>query len=286
MRRLLLTSLFLASLAAPAWAQVESREGLALQNQILELKRDIQALKSQMGLQPQSGGSLLGGSVPRPSVAAQAGSAEIAPQLLDRLTTLEDNTRRLNGRIDELENTMRTQHADLQKQIGDLQFRLDNPGAAPKPGAPAAQAQQSPPPGALGQAPGAAPKRTPELMLQEGNAALARRDYTLAESTAREALKASAGSPRAYDAQFLLAQALNGQRNYAQAAVAYGDTFERNKQGQHAQDALIGLSANLVALNEKKSACAALDTLRAQFPTPRADVASRAATIRAQAGCR
>lgn len=285
MRSLWLVFLMLGMLAAPAYAQIESREGLALQNQILELKRDVQALKGQ------GGGSALGGSRPLTSTGSSGGGGgEIATQLLDRVSTLEDSVRRLNGRVDELDNSAKRQNADLAKQIADLQFRLDNGGTTSRSAASGATASgapapaQSAPPASLGTV--AAPKRMPELMLQEGNAALARRDYTVAESAAREALNASKGQPRAYDAQFLLAQALGGQRNYAQAAVAFGDTYERNKQGQHAQDALVGLASNLTAINERKSACAALDTLRAQFPQPRTDVASRAATIRAQAGCR
>lgn len=269
----------LGMLANPAFAQVESREGLALQNQILELKRDVLALKNQ------GGGSVLGGTRPPSNSNSNSGGGEIAAQLLDRVTALEDLVRRQNGRLDELDNSSKRQNADLAKQIADMQFRLDNGGTAARPGStgPAASTQSTPP-APLANAP--SPRRTPELMLQEGNAALARRDYTLAESTARETLNAAKGQPRAYDAQFLLAQSLSGQRNYAQAAVAFGDTYERSKQGQHAQDALVGLASNLTALNERKSACAALDTLRAQYPQPRADVASRAATIRAQAGCR
>ena len=34
---------------APASAQMDTREGIALQNQILELRRDMQALRDQIG---------------------------------------------------------------------------------------------------------------------------------------------------------------------------------------------------------------------------------------------
>jgi TolA-binding protein len=138
----------------------------------------------------------------------------------------------------------------------------------------------------LSGAPAAAVKRTPELALQEGNAALARRDYATAEASAREVIANNKTTPRGYDAQFLLAQAMTGQKNYPQAAVAYGDTYDRAKQGQHAQDSLVGLAGSLAAINEKRSACAALDTLKAQFPTPRADIATRAAALRTASACR
>ena len=59
-----------ASSGQPARAQVESREGIALQNQILELRRQMQALQDQSG---RGGGSptYLGrGAYPRRRAAA------------------------------------------------------------------------------------------------------------------------------------------------------------------------------------------------------------------------
>ncbi len=279
------------AMAQPARAQIDSREGIALQNQIYELKRDIQSLREQSGRGAPTGGA----SVLTPSNRPQGqGGSEIAAQLLDRVTALEDQMRVLSGRIDEVENASQRRDADLAKQLADLQFRLDNggpPAALPSgaAGAPGGrQATVSPPPAALGTIPApppAAVKRTPALALQEGNAALARRDYAAAEAAAREVLANAKGSPAAYDAQFLLAQASQGSRNFPQAAIAYNDTFDRSRQGAHAQDSLLGLANSLIALNEKRSACAALDTLRGQFPSPRPDVAQRAAYARSQAGC-
>ena len=48
--------------------------------------------------------------------------------------------------------------------------------------------------------------------MKEGSAALARRDYKAAEADAREVLTKFRTSPRAYDAQFLLAEALAGRQ--------------------------------------------------------------------------
>ena len=80
-------------------------------------------------------------------------------------------------------------------------------------------------------------------------------------------------SPRAYDAQFLLAQALTG----AAAIFAGGDRLRRHLQsgdaaGTHAPDALLGLANSLIAINEKKAACDTLVKLRAEYPAPRPDM--------------
>jgi TolA-binding protein len=121
--------------------------------------------------------------------------------------------------------------------------------------------------------------------MQKGNAALARRDYATAQAAAKEVL-ASPRSPRANDAQFLLAQALAGKRDYAGAAVAYDDAYNRSKKGPHAQDALLGLAHSLTAINEKRAACVTLDKLRHEFPTPRRDLRDDIAAARQKADCR
>jgi TolA-binding protein len=140
-------------------------------------------------------------------------------------------------------------------------------------------------PAAAAPAPAAPVRRTPELALQEGNAALARRDYAAAESAAREVL-ANPRSTRAIDAQFLLAEALAGKRDYSNAAVAYDDTYNRARVGAHAQDALLGLANSLTAIGEKRAACATLDKLKAEFPTPRQDLRDPITSARERASCR
>jgi TolA-binding protein len=292
-------ALLAALAAAPAHAQIESREGIALQNQISELRRDIDDLRQNAGGGGGGGGSMLGGARRGGSAQAEEGGSDMTPVLLERINRLEDAVRQINGKLDELANTQSRQQADLSKQIADLQFRLDNGGAPPAAGTAAPSQSMSPPPAALGTvpakavppaapaAPAAAPAaapRTPEQALQEGNAALARRDYGGAESAARQVL-AIKGSPHAYDAQLLLAQAYAGQKKPVDAALAYGDLYQRNKQGVHAQDALLGLASSQLALGDKHAVCVALDSLKAQFPTPRSDIAPRAATLRTSAGC-
>ncbi len=156
------------------------------------------------------------------------------------------------------------------------------PEAAPKP----------PPASATAQAPEAAPlapvppggKRTPEMALQEGNAALARRDYAAAERAAREVMS-NRTSPRTYDGQFLLARSLAGQKQFAQAAIAFDDAYNRSHKGRHAQDALIGLASALTAINERRAACDTLGRLRAEFPQVRADLQETITRTNERAAC-
>jgi TolA-binding protein len=283
---LLLTPL----VSLPARAQMDSREYLLLRNQIDELRHELQGVQDQVG---RGGGSSLGGrSGYPPPQQLQPGGGDIVAQLLTRVEALEEQVRQLRGRIDETQNQLQRQGADLGKRIDDLAFQVNPQGGPPAGpgGVPADQgtAGSSPPPGALAMAkPGvpAAPKpRTPEMVMQDGNAALARHDYAAAEQNAREVL-ANRTSPRAYDAQLLLAQALSGEKQYAQAAIAYDDAYNRSRKGSHAQEALVGLASSLTAINEKKAACDTLSRLHTEFPQVRPDLHDGITLVAQKAGC-
>lgn len=276
--RLLLVAGCVALCAAGARAQPETREGIAQQNQILELRRQLQDAQR---------GSSLGGARTSSQNAGGAPSAEIVGQLLDRVTALEEEVRRQRGRQDELANAEQRHYEELNKQIGDLNFKLQGAPASSGPGP-----STNPSQGSLGTLPAAQPpltgpvRRTPEVALQDGNAAMARRDYPAAEAAAREVLANNRTSPRAYDAQFLLAEALAGKRDNPQAAIAYDDAYNRSRTGAHAPDALLGLANALGGINEKKAACDTLAKFATEFPRARGDQKSAADAARQRNGCR
>jgi TolA-binding protein len=211
--------------------------------------------------------------------------------LLDRVQGLEQQVRELRGQVEALRNAETTGTADLSKQIADLNFRvqtLENGGRPP-----VAAGLTSPPPGNLAPPPGApvaaaapaaTPRRTPEVTLQEGYAALARRDYKAAEAAARE-VRSMVG-PRNANANFLLAQAMAGQRNWPAAAVAYNDSYDAARNGTHAPDSLLGLANSLVALGDNRAACDALAKLSHEFPRTRDDLREPISATRGHAGCR
>ena len=263
--------------AVPVRAQLDSREAIQLQNQMAELRRDLSAMRDQINR--GGSGSSLGGR-PAQVMVPQSGGGDLSTALLGRIGQLEEQVRRLQGQVDEAENARQRDGDALRKSIDDMNFKLGNPAPAAVPATPAkpAAAVQT------GTPPAASMRRTPELALQEGNAALARRDYAAAEAAAKEVISFPK-SPRAYDGQFLLAQAQAGRRDFGAAAVSYDDTYNRSRTGGHAQDALLGLANSLVALNEKRAACATLDKLRAEFATPRADLRDTVAAARTKAGC-
>src|SRR4051794_24250773 len=160
----LLLAMPLALSAAPAWAQAESREGIYLQNQILQLRQELDQLR-------RSGGS----SVPAPTAPRGAApSSEMVGVLLDRVTALQEETRRLRGRLDEVEYRNRTLQQTVEKMQGDIDYRLqqvENQPAA-RPAAPASRTPAPAPSPAPAPAPSPTPApaaaRTPERALSEG----------------------------------------------------------------------------------------------------------------------
>ena len=270
----------------PAWGQAESREGIALQNQIAELRQELQVMQqAQQGAGPQ-------GYQPPPAYQPApepggVGGGDTTAQLVVRVSALEEQNRALQGRVDDLTNQLQRQHDELTKQVGDLSFKLgqggspSNTGAAAEP-SPAALSV----PSAAGKARPATPpaaRRTPELALREGNAALARRDYAGATAAAREALAGGHGATSA-SAQFLLARAEGGQRQYKEAAADFYQAYTHNPHAPAAPVALLGVANSLIAMGDNHDACQALSKLQVEFPAA-SSVKAGAAAARKRAAC-
>ena len=284
-----LTAAFLMTVPIPpAQAQVDSREGIALQNQIYQLRQELRLVQDQTARGQ-------GSSIRPPAVAPPqqlSSSNDLLAQLLTRVDALEEQVRQLRGQIDETQNQVQRQNQDISKRIDDLAFQMNAPQSnAPRPRANTQPADRGDPlPTPTIPAPptrqlAASAPRTPEAVLRDGNTALTRRDYAAAEADAREVLT-NRTSARAYDAKFLLAEALAGQRQFTQAAVAYDDAYNHARTGSHAQEARLGLASSLTAINEKKAACDVLVHMRAEFPQLRPEVSTGMATTSQKAGCR
>ena len=159
-------------------AQIDSREGIALQNQIL---RTASRVRNCLQNQVASSGGGAGAALPQRTRGRAARASEIAAATAGpRVDTLEEQVRgSCSGRIDEIANQRAAcRNADLAKQIGDLKpsgwdRAASGPGTVMPPRRLAAWA------GAALQwrrrpvAFRATAPRTPELAMQQGNAALA-----------------------------------------------------------------------------------------------------------------
>lgn len=285
---LLLAPLLLAPLllaAGPAAAQMESREGIALQNQILQLRQELDMMRRSGGGGGYAAPVPVAPSVGRGGVAG--GSPELLSQMLERVGALEEEVRRLRGQVQESEYRVRTTQQALEKLQGDMDYRLQQleQGGARAPAAPARPAQRSEAEPAPAAPPAAAAPRTAERALADGQTALSRRDYGAAEAAAREVI-AARNTARAQDAQILLGDALLGKREFQNAALAYDDAYRRNRSSGRAPEAMLGLANSFLGFGAKREACATLDDLRSEFPRLSGGLADRAAEARKRGGCR
>jgi TolA-binding protein len=284
-----------------AQAQIESREAIALQDQIAELRQELQMMQqAQQSGAPVS--SYVAPPVPQQAEGAPpapaAGTGDTVADLVVRVSALEEQNRELRGRLDDLTNQLQRQNDNLTKQIGDLAFKLgqgagqpgqgDPPalvnGVPPEPGEQTAVPQPPPEPNAVAPRPVVPQvRRTPEMALRDGDAALARHDYATAAAMAREALTSK--GPRAMDAQFLLARAEGGLHQYREAAADFYLAYNRAPKSATASVALLGVANSLIALNDHKDACEALDKLSAEFPRLSGVVKANVAASRRRASC-
>ncbi len=294
---LLLPGAVLFAAPLPAMAQITSQEGIALRNQILRLRQEVDALRARVD---NSGGSYLGGGrAATAAPATSAGTSDVVVHLLDRMNTIDDEIRTLRGQIDEMQNDQGQKIADLEQKLGDLKFEVEHPGATPpaSPAGPAPAGREAGPrvperlPQHLPARPAESPAEGPSGARAAGNplqaayAALDRHDYPTAAREAHAVL-ARRAAPGAYDAQFVFAEALAGQHEWSRAAIAYDDAYNRSKRGAHAPAALLGLAQSLAAINERRASCETLAKLHAQFPREGAALRSQAVAVAHRAGCR
>lgn len=293
-----LPTLVLAGLIpfASAHAQmISSREGIALENQILELRQQVQALQ-----QNGSGNSVLAPSQPQTSGNSQASSA-LLPNLLQQVQTLEDQVQSLRGRVDTLEHEVAAQNGQINQELGDLKFKLDQGGqgaggAAPQNGAPpsaggtlgtmpASGPAQRPTPGRVsGQQAVAAPAR-PVASITAARRALAARDYRGAEADARAVIARQGKKAGDGEAELTLGEALAGQGNHQAAAIAYDDAYNVNHTGPHAPYALLGLANSLSALHRNQEACDVLGSIQHPASGSSASFATQLRDARRRAHC-
>jgi TolA-binding protein len=296
--RLAAASLVLLAVTHPVQAQVDSREGIALQNEILDLRNQVQQLQQSQGGNPQGTYQPppVSGDQPSP-YPTTPGSNDMTAQLVVRVGSLEEQVRELQGKVDDLTNQLQRQNDQLTKQIGDLQFKLGQgaaPGESPPSGAvpsgdepqgdiPALAPHHTAQEHAAVAPPPPPPHRTAENAIREGNAALARRDYTAAAASAREVI--AGHGVRSTDAQFLLARAEAGQHQFREAAADYYLAYNRAPKSGSAPVALLGVANALIDMNDKGDACQALAKLGAEFPSASGSVHAAAASARKRAAC-
>jgi TolA-binding protein len=300
-KNLLVMAAFIALLPFGAAAQpmVQSQEGIALENQILQLQAQVQQLQAG-----GAGGSALGNGGGQPAPTDTGGGGTIPSSVLTNLLTqvqqLQSQIQDLNGRVDTLQNQVNTQNAAMEKEIGDIKFAMGNavPGSAPgtAQGATPGGGPQVPPTGPQNINPVVVPPQphntatatmpaSPKEALHAAQIAILHRDYPTAEAAARGILATAKSSPQGYQAQYILAQSLYGEGKAQDSAIAFDDAYNRDRAGAYAPGSLLGLANSLAAIHQEAAACDTLASLNSQFPTPPKGMVGGIASASKRAHC-
>ncbi len=297
--------------AAAALALLVGALSLPARAQLPALAGEIAALRIQLaGLQRVQ--------------PAQATDPGRMAQYEVRLGQLEEELRRLTGRIEQLEHDQQTLEGRFDQLIGDLDQRLRSLERGAPAGAPLAavtptpgpgQASSSPavvppptnrgaPPQDLGQIPKSAvlalpqpapstatppPKTTGLPAQQQYDAAmelLRAGDYAGAEAGLQKFLDQSPNHPLAANAAYWLAETYYVRKNYAAAAAAFARNYRTyGKSATKAPDNLLKLGMSLEGLGEKDKACLSYTELAKEFPDVPAHIQEALARERARAQC-
>ncbi|MBU6419704.1 MAG: hypothetical protein KGQ79_08265 [Proteobacteria bacterium] len=281
----LLAAALLMPLGAYAQPLIQSQEGIALQNEILQLQQQLQQLQAQGG---GNGGSSLGGSAPPPA-SGNGTSNALLPSLLTQVQQLQAQVQTLNGEVSDLQHQQQTQNDQTQKEIGDLKFQMTN-GAGATPGAQtqaapgtAGQGTVAPPPPPV--APQAAAPDDPKAALQAAIGAYQKHDYATAQKLAQGIVTHHKSAPQAYRAQYLVAQSYTAEGDPRSAAVAYYNTYNMNKSGTYAPHSMLGLASSLAAIHQDQEACETLASLNSQYTTPPPGMKSEIDAVSNRAHC-
>lgn len=253
---------------------VSSRDVISLQNQ-------IDALKSQVS-QLQQAQSLSGSSDSHSSKSDSKNNTDpngLLPELLTRVNNLEDQQRVMRGQLDDLTNQFQTKIDLLSKKIDDANFAAGGNGGGSTAGAaaPAVAAATS-----ASEAPKSA--ASAGTSLQDGQQALLSKNYSQAESIARNIITTPQGK-KSVPAHFLLAQSLAGQQRYKDASLGYFDIYKKFPDSTRAPEALLGVSITLLKNGDNAASCQALTLLKSKYPNASSRIKGAATSLNKKAKC-
>lgn len=155
------------------------------------------------------------------------------------------------------------------------------PGAAPA--APRAPEQTAAAPRAP-QPEGTLPAGAPQQQYDQAFALLARADYDGAERALKSFLRQHPGDGLAGNAQYWLGETYYVRQDYQNAAIAFGEGYQRYPKNAKAPDNLLKLGMSLAHMNKKPEACAALGRLEQSGDAP-ANIKERGRRERQRIGC-
>lgn len=251
---------------------------------------------------------------------AQGAKSSSATYNETRMMSLEEEFRALNGRLEQLEFSMRRLEQALQRMQGDVDTRLSKmetavDAAAARPPAPSVS---SPSAGTM-QAPSIAdvngtlgalrlqdgkvtdainnPKApalpvvppdyglTPQEQYDRAFKLLRDAEYDQAEEALGTFIEKNPKDKLLDNAKYWYGETLYVRGRFDEAALAFADAYQQNPQGGKAPDSLLKLGLSLAGLGKIADACVTFSELKNKYPKASSTIRSRADSERAKLKC-
>ncbi len=203
--------------------------------------------------------------------AALAGTGPAAPALAQgaggdayaRIQKLEEDVRRLNGRIERLENALRQASEDAGRRFADVEYRLTElEGGDPSlVGDPIPLGQGGGP--AAG---GAAVAVSEQAAFDEAMAAFERGDYQAARGKFAAFMAEYGDGPLGGEAQYWLGESLFRSGDARMAAQTFLSNVSGHPQGRRAPASLLKLGQSLDMLGQTDEACLTFKEVARRYP--------------------
>ncbi|RFC63172.1 tol-pal system protein YbgF [Fulvimarina endophytica] len=234
-----------------------------------------------------------GASDKAPVILAQAGDT------LSRIQRLEDEVRRLNGRVEELSFQLLQAQEDMRRAQENNDFRFQEleqgagsagsgdglpqqrgdagstaPAAGGNPdaqiadiiGGGAGTASTTPPASQSSSQPVAAPSGNAQAVYSAAYDELLAGDYASAEQSFRQYVQTYPNSPDASDAQYWLGESLYQQQKYADAAEVFLNAQKDDPEATKAPEMMLKLGMSLAALGNAETACITYREVSSRYP--------------------
>ncbi len=304
----LLIGLSLVAIVLPVQpVRAQSQDMRPILERLDRLERDLNQVQRQVYRSQVGGG-------PAP-VLPPSGDTNNAVDVSIRMDQLEEQMRRLTGRLEELQNGVSQLGTRLDKMQADNEVRFQqledhgsgsapevaSAGAAGARGGAADMERPAPGPAALVVPPGnraaaaAALNGGPSAnVLPQGSAQeqysyafglVRQQDFKNAEVALKEFLQKHPTDPLAGNAQFWLGQTYFVRGDNAAAAAEFAKGYEKYPQGPKASEALLKLGISLNNQGNKQGACASFARLDRDFPKLEQSLKDTETQEKRRAGC-
>ncbi|MUG34259.1 hypothetical protein [Commensalibacter sp. ESL0382] len=287
-----ITGLFLSIMICPFYGNAQennSRQVIALQNQVAQLKSQISQLQAQnTNFNDDSDNYRKKRHKDKDEDDSLSTNNGLLPDLVSRINNLEDQQRVMRGEIDDLSNQLKTQNDLVNKKIDDMNFAAGRGGASDGSSDDVVTDSKSEvsKKSSISDDSGTIKSVKPETgsTLKDGQQALLNGNFQIAESIAQKILSTPEGA-KSPSARYLLAQAQAGQGNFKASSVNYYAVYKNFPKSPKAPSALLGVGYLMLKNGKVQEACQAVSLLHSKYPNVSTQVKSSALNLSRKAKC-